>query len=337
MAAARIGRLGPDRHARGAVRVGGGRGAGPAVVAGARRPLHRLVGPEHREAVSAPVPVVRAVVAARRRRGLHAATPRRAGSSAGRGSTASGPPAAGSGRRPVPSAGPRAAGRHPVRSGSSAVSSATRGSTSCSRRWHSTTASRPRSSVPGPESERLAAMADTLGIGDRVTFHGYVDEEPDPRRLSRVDVLAVPSLPLPGWIEQFGRVVVEAQASGVPVVASASGALPDVVGDAGAAGAARRPGRPARPRWPGSSTSPACGPGCGSRDRPRSPATRGRASPTPRWPSTGPVTSGGSGRPAADDRSAPGRPVGSGRLRPRPTAAGLPTPPSRRPTRITCA
>ena len=42
-----------------------------------------------------------------------------------------------------------------------------------------------------------------------------------------------PSLPLPGWIEQFGRVVAEAQASGVPVVASASGALPDVVGDAG--------------------------------------------------------------------------------------------------------
>ena len=38
---------------------------------------------------------------------------------------------------------------------------------------------------------------------------------------------------MPGWLEQFGRVVVEAQASGIPVVASASGALPDVVGGAG--------------------------------------------------------------------------------------------------------
>ena len=85
----------------------------------------------------------------------------------------------------------------------------------------------------GPESERLAAMADTLGIRDRVTFDGFVDDDRIPDVYPRVDVVAVPSLPLPGWIEQFGRVVAEAQASGVPVVASASGALPDVVGDAG--------------------------------------------------------------------------------------------------------
>jgi glycosyltransferase involved in cell wall biosynthesis len=85
----------------------------------------------------------------------------------------------------------------------------------------------------GPEAEGLAALAGRLGIVDRVTFHGHIDEENIPAVYPEFDVLAVPSVPLPGWIEQFGRVVVEAQASGVPVVASASGALPDVVGDHG--------------------------------------------------------------------------------------------------------
>jgi glycosyltransferase involved in cell wall biosynthesis len=85
----------------------------------------------------------------------------------------------------------------------------------------------------GPEEERLRELATTLGAGERVHFHGYVDEADVPGLYRRFDVLAVPSVPTAGWIEQFGRVVVEAQASGVPVVASESGALPEVVGDSG--------------------------------------------------------------------------------------------------------
>lgn len=85
----------------------------------------------------------------------------------------------------------------------------------------------------GPERGSLEQLVVQLGIGDRVRFHGHVDDVAVAAAYAEADVLAVPSIPVPGWLEQFGRVVVEAQASGVPVVASASGALPDVVGPAG--------------------------------------------------------------------------------------------------------
>lgn len=85
----------------------------------------------------------------------------------------------------------------------------------------------------GPEAAALGAQAVSLGIANRVTFHGYVEEAHLPGVFPTFDVLAVPSVPVPGWLEQFGRVVVEAQAAGVPSVASASGALPDVVATAG--------------------------------------------------------------------------------------------------------
>ena len=49
----------------------------------------------------------------------------------------------------------------------------------------------------------------------------------------RLDALAVPSLTMPNWKEQFGRVIIEAMAAAVPVVGSDSGEIPRVIGDAG--------------------------------------------------------------------------------------------------------
>ena len=85
----------------------------------------------------------------------------------------------------------------------------------------------------GPERAGLAALARELGIAERVSFRGRVASTEMPGWLSALDALALPSLATRSWAEQFGRILVEAMACGVPVVASRSGEIPHVVGDAG--------------------------------------------------------------------------------------------------------
>jgi glycosyltransferase involved in cell wall biosynthesis len=85
----------------------------------------------------------------------------------------------------------------------------------------------------GPERERLMALATHLGIAARVKFLGHLPSTKTPEFYRTLDVLAVPSLSAPNWVEQFGRVLIEAMACGVPVVGSNSGEIPWVIGDAG--------------------------------------------------------------------------------------------------------
>jgi len=85
----------------------------------------------------------------------------------------------------------------------------------------------------GPERPRLEAMAQRLGIAHRVTFQGQVSSLEMPACYHQMDLLVLPSRTLPNWKEQFGRVLVEAMASGVPVVGSDSGEIPHVIGKAG--------------------------------------------------------------------------------------------------------
>jgi glycosyltransferase involved in cell wall biosynthesis len=85
----------------------------------------------------------------------------------------------------------------------------------------------------GPLRRSLEELARSLGIGESVVFIGWQDTRGVADYLSAIDALVVPSRPSPVWQEQFGRVIVEAMGCEVPVVASASGAIPEVLGGAG--------------------------------------------------------------------------------------------------------
>lgn len=85
----------------------------------------------------------------------------------------------------------------------------------------------------GPLRDALAAVANQLRIADQVMFEPQIPSTEMPPYYHHLDALVLPSLTRPNWKEQFGRVLVEAMASGVPVIGSDSGAIPDVIGDAG--------------------------------------------------------------------------------------------------------
>jgi glycosyltransferase involved in cell wall biosynthesis len=85
----------------------------------------------------------------------------------------------------------------------------------------------------GPLRQILEDRAKSLGISERVSFAPQVPSTQMPEMYHQIDVLALPSLTRPNWKEQFGRVLVEAMCSGVPVIGSDSGAIPSVIGEAG--------------------------------------------------------------------------------------------------------
>lgn len=66
-----------------------------------------------------------------------------------------------------------------------------------------------------------------------VKWLGVLPRERLPLFYNAIDALVLPSLTTSSWKEQFGRVIVEAQACRTPVVGSDSGAIPEVVGDGG--------------------------------------------------------------------------------------------------------
>lgn len=85
----------------------------------------------------------------------------------------------------------------------------------------------------GPMHNKLMQLTDRLGLSKRVAFREWIPSPQLPALYRTFDVLVLPSRAQRNWKEQFGRTLIEAMASGVPVIGSTCGEIPHVIGDAG--------------------------------------------------------------------------------------------------------
>ncbi|MBI4969600.1 MAG: glycosyltransferase family 4 protein [Rhodospirillales bacterium] len=76
--------------------------------------------------------------------------------------------------------------------------------------------------------ERLRSQVDRLGLGDRARFLGAVEPDGLADLYRRCALFVMPST-----VETFGNPLVEAMASGCPIVCASATALPEILGDAG--------------------------------------------------------------------------------------------------------
>ena len=84
----------------------------------------------------------------------------------------------------------------------------------------------------GEYREKVEEWAAKNGWSNRVQVK-LVKHSEVPRYLAAMDLLVAPSQSRKNWREQFGRMIIEAFACGVPVIGSDSGEIPFVIGDAG--------------------------------------------------------------------------------------------------------
>jgi glycosyltransferase involved in cell wall biosynthesis len=80
----------------------------------------------------------------------------------------------------------------------------------------------------GDDVAVLQERAEQLGVADRIDWHGQVGHRELPRFYQRAGVTVLPSLT---ESESFGMTLVEAMASGCPVVGSDVGGIPFVIRD----------------------------------------------------------------------------------------------------------
>ena len=88
----------------------------------------------------------------------------------------------------------------------------------------------------GEQSRQLRALVESLGLEKHVNLTGYVPRERLADHYNSADIFVLPSIS-----ESFGQVLLEAMSSGLPVIASRVGGIPEVV-EHGAGGLLIEPG-----------------------------------------------------------------------------------------------
>ena len=82
----------------------------------------------------------------------------------------------------------------------------------------------------GPYRPELELLSDQLGISNRVTFHGFLDDRARNHLLKNCDIFVMPAFEdRHGDIEGFGIAFLEAGLFGKPVIGSYSGGIPDAI------------------------------------------------------------------------------------------------------------
>ena len=85
----------------------------------------------------------------------------------------------------------------------------------------------------GTEEDALKASIQKAGLQSHFVFAGAVPHLQAAEYMNCIDIFVLPSRTTPSWKEQFGRVIIEALACGIPVVGSDSGQIPVLLRETG--------------------------------------------------------------------------------------------------------
>lgn len=77
----------------------------------------------------------------------------------------------------------------------------------------------------GPEEENLKALAQELGLAEKVTFHGHLEGEALEKLKKEAKAVILPSI----WAENMSLVLLESLAYGKLIIASETGGTPEII------------------------------------------------------------------------------------------------------------